>query len=449
MDERLPTQRLEGFCYSIELAGNTTVIVENDNILLDVSRLVWRAWGGKLPTGIDRTCLAYVEHFGCRSQAVVQRGSSTLVLPADDSKRLFDLLLSPGRDFKSKLARLLATGFFFRRRGDLSGYLYLNVGHTGLDKPGHAEWVRRTGVRPFYFVHDLIPLTHPEYCRPAEPEKHLRRMTALLQLGAGIIANSRETLNELAVFAGLQQSLDMPPAIVAPLGVRSDPHRSKASKHIQLPGRPYFVMLGTIEGRKNHLLMLNIWSEMARRLGTGCPQLVVIGQRGWESEQAVDMLDRSEEIRGHVIELSRCDDAQLHAYMANARALLFPSFVEGYGLPLVEALAAGTPVIASNLSVFRELAGEIPDYLSPIDGLGWSQMIEAYALENSPARAAQLGRLAGWRTPTWQDHFGGVDRWLEQFGPAVPSSATPGFAAPDGPAVSLSPALQRVRGASE
>jgi glycosyltransferase involved in cell wall biosynthesis len=387
-------------------------------ILLDVSRLVWRTWEGKLPTGIDRTCLAYVEHFRKRSRAVVQRGGSTLVLPPDASMRLFDLLLSPAGDIKIKLAKLLALGFFFRRRGDLLSHVYLNVGHTGLDKPGHADWIRRTGVLPFYFIHDLIPLTHPEYCRPGEPEKHLRRMTALLQLGTGVIANSRETLNELAVFAGLQKGLDMPPGVVAPLGVGRDVLREMSTPRLSLPGRPYFVMLGTIEGRKNHLLILNIWAEMVRRLGSGCPQLVVIGQRGWESEQAVDMLDRSEEIRGHVIELSRCGDAQLGAYMANAQALLFPSFVEGYGLPLVEALAANTPVIASNLSVFRELAGDIPDYLSPIDGLGWSRTIEDYSNNESAARAAQLDRMAGWSPPRWEDHFGLVDRWLGQFNPA-------------------------------
>lgn len=384
-------------------------------LLLDVSRLVWRAWTGRLPTGIDRTCLAYVKHFRGDAQAVVQQGSSTVVLPVDTSRSLFDALLSPTGDIKLKLTKLLTTGFLFRRRGDLSGLVYLNVGHTGLDKPGHAEWIQRTGVLPFYFVHDLIPLTHPEYCRPGEAEKHLRRMTALLNLGTGVIANSRETLNELAVFAGLQQGLRMPPGLVAPLGVNNGAREAEWEGRITLPGRPYFVMLGTIEGRKNHLLILNIWAELARRQGAACPQLVVIGQRGWESEQACDMLDRCEALRGHVIELSRCNDAQLAAYMSNARALLFPSFVEGYGLPLVEALAAATPVIASNLSVFRELAGDVPDYLSPVDGLGWSRTIETYAQDDDPARAAQLMRMADWQAPSWESHFALVDRWLSQF----------------------------------
>ncbi|MBO9581400.1 MAG: glycosyltransferase family 4 protein [Sphingobium sp.] len=387
-------------------------------ILLDVSRLVWRVWAGKLPTGIDRTCLAYVAHFCGRSQAVVQRGGSTLVLPVGASVRLFDILLAASDDIKLKLTRLLACSFLLRRRSDLSGQIYLNVGHTGLDRPGHGEWIQRTGVLPFYFVHDLIPLTHPEYCRPGEPERHLRRMTSLLRLGSGVIANSRETLDELTAFAGLQP-LHMPPGIVAPLGVGGEKREEGKGGRFVLPSQPYFVMLGTIEGRKNHLLVLNIWAQMARRLGSACPLLIVIGQRGWESEQACDMLDRSEAIRGHVVELSRCSDLELAAYMANAQALLFPSFVEGYGLPLVEALAVGTPVIASNLSVFHELAGDIPDYLSPIDGLGWSKAIENYASNGSSMRIAQLARMNNWRPPSWADHFALVDRWLAQFSPEL------------------------------
>ena len=318
---------------------------------------------------------------------------------------------------------------FSRADAPLMGGVYFNVGHTGLDRPGHAAWVRHTGVRPIYFVHDLIPLTHPEYCRPGEPEKHLKRMKALVSLGSGIVANSHDTLVHLERFAARESGKAVAPSLVAPLGVarvkQTLPTGTFAEVESRLPLRPYFVMLGTIEGRKNHLLILNIWAEMARRLGASCPQLVIIGQRGWECEQAVDMLERCAAIRGHVVELPRCDDAQLKAYMAGARALLFPSFVEGYGLPLVEALSLGTPVIASDLTVFRELAGEIPDYLSPLDGLGWAQLIEDYARPESATRAAQIGRMAGWATPTWRAHFARVDAWLAELGFTLPSGPTP------------------------
>jgi glycosyltransferase involved in cell wall biosynthesis len=337
----------------------------------------------------------------------------TRVLSSQASEKLYDIVLAQGaEDARSRLMALILPGLMGGRQNSLAGRLYLNVGHTGLDKPGHSDWLARLGVRPVYFVHDLIPITHPEYCRAGEPEKHVCRVVALLRNGAGLIGNSRDTLNELAAFARLQQALHMPPAVVAPLGVAPPPSMGDARG--SLPARPYFVMLGTIEGRKNHLLVLTLWAELARRLGSACPQLVVIGQRGWECEQAVDMLERCEAIRGHVIELSRCDDATLGAYMRGARALLFPSFVEGYGLPLVEALAVGTPVIASDLGVFRELAGNIPDYFSPIDGLGWTSAIEDYARPDSALRAAQIARLAGWSPPTWEAHFAKVDAWLAQ-----------------------------------
>lgn len=396
--------------------GKGELVGPSDPLLLDVSRLVWRAWAGLLPTGIDRTCLAYVEHYMDRAQAVVQRGGMTKVLPRGTSRQLFEILLRQGqKDVRARLLGLIPSLLdAMWRRQRIEGWLYLNVGHTGLDREGHSNWVAKSSVRPVYFVHDLIPLTHPEYCRPKEPEKHLRRMRALLAQGVGIIANSRDTLNELAGFAGLQASLTMPPGLVAPLGAEM-PRLGESGVSQLLPNRPYFVMLGTIEGRKNHLLMLNIWAEMARLLGADCPMLVIIGQRGWESEQAVDMLERNEAIRGHVVELARCSDQQLLSYMRQARALLFPSFVEGYGLPLVEALTCGTPVIASDLPVFHELAGSVPDYLNPIDGLGWAKAVQDYTQTESPRREAQLSRISNWVSPTWQSHFARVDQWLRQF----------------------------------
>ncbi|MBB6123824.1 glycosyltransferase family 4 protein [Sphingobium subterraneum] len=386
-------------------------------LLLDVSRLIWRGWSGRLPTGIDRTCLAYAAHYRDRALAVVQRGGATVVLDRAASSALFYILLTDGPLQRARLLRLLPRALLSRvpaRR--LHGALYLNVGHTGLNTAGHTRWIGTTGVKPVYFVHDLIPLSHPEYCRPGEPEKHNQRMRTLLSLGTGVIGNSAETISVLTGHAQSQR-LPIPATVVAPLGVPPVVPGAFASlpESIGTPplSRPYFVMLGTIEGRKNHVLILNIWRELAERHGMAAPQLVIIGQRGWESEQAVDMLDRCEPLRHHVIELGRCNDALLARYMRHARALLFPSFVEGYGLPLVEALALGTPVIASRLSVFQELVKDIPDYLSPIDGLGWMERIKAYAEPGSSARAGQIARMEGYAAPGWNQHFVNVDGWLE------------------------------------
>jgi glycosyltransferase involved in cell wall biosynthesis len=182
-------------------------------------------------------------------------------------------------------------------------------------------------------VHDLIPLTHPEYCRPGESERHASRMHAVLRSAAGILAISQGTMDQLREHAE-RQGLPMPPATVALLAPASLQAGADTLRPI---AAPYFVMLGTIEPRKNHLMLLQVWRHLAERLGEAAPHLVLIGQRGWECENVVDLLERCPGLRGLVHELPQCGDAQLARYLAHARALLFPSFAEGYGMPLAEA----------------------------------------------------------------------------------------------------------------
>ena len=92
--------------------------------------------------------------------------------------------------------------------------------------------------------------------------------------------------------------------------------------------------------------------------------------------------------------------------------MLFPSFAEGYGIPLVEALAAGVPVIASDLPVFREIGQGVPELVAPDDDCAWEATIADYARADSLRRRAQLARLIDFDAPDWSDHFATLDRFL-------------------------------------
>jgi glycosyltransferase involved in cell wall biosynthesis len=111
--------------------------------------------------------------------------------------------------------------------------------------------------------------------------------------------------------------------------------------------------------------------------------------------------------------------------------LLFPSFAEGYGLPLAEALALGVPVIASDLPALREVGGVVPDYLDPLDGAAWRNAVADYVRPDSLARRAQLARLAGWTPPSWSAHFAILDEVLDGLPHPLASArpAAPGRAA--------------------
>jgi glycosyltransferase involved in cell wall biosynthesis len=381
-----------------------------NSLLIDISRLIGRAAKGRLPTGVDRVCLAYVARYGHRSQAVVQWGGWRRIFPHGESQELFSLVLQPGGRFVRDLALVIARACMPPWPSqDAGGRLYFNLGHSGLTQGGLQPWLERTRQRPVYLVHDLIPLTHPEYCRAGEGALHRARMEMLLRSGAGVVTNSQTTLQELQAFAR-QLSLPCPPAVAAPLG----PAALQFVPGLPAPlPKPYFVVLGTIEPRKNHLLLLHVWRQLVTELGEQAPHLVVIGQRGWECENVVDLLERCGALHGFVHELSGCSDAELAQYLGHARALLFPSFAEGYGMPLVEAFAVGTPVIASALPAFREIAADVPEYLDPLDGPAWARAVRDYAEPANARRHAQLQRLGQFQPPTWDGHFGRVEMLLE------------------------------------
>jgi glycosyltransferase involved in cell wall biosynthesis len=201
----------------------------------------------------------------------------------------------------------------------------------------------------------------------------------------------------------------MPPAYTAWIsGYRSD----EKVEPIALE-RPHFVTVGTIEGRKNHLLLLRIWHRLVADLGRGAPLLVIVGQRGWKSEAATAMLDEIHQFDGAVRELGRCGDAELRGLLSGARALLMPSFAEGFGLPIIEALEAGTPVIASDLPVYREVVGGIPTYLDPDDSTAWESTIRAFA-GDVPERERQTKLIRDYTAPHWAGHFAAVEEAVDR-----------------------------------
>lgn len=376
---------------------------------IDVTRLIGRGLKGRLPTGVDRVGLAYIGQFGPHAAAALRLGSRMLALTPAASQRLFAALIATPSAPLALLRALLAALPGLRAAGSMRGAVFLNTGHSGLEREGYGAVLRRLQVKPVFVLHDLIPITHPEYCRGGESVRHVRRIESMLSCGAGLIANSQATLDELRRYAGDRKTA-LTRTVAAPLAPAMLP---APASQAPLPG-PYFVVLGTIEGRKNLVMLLQVWRSLREQMGEQAPKLVVIGQRGWECENVLDLLERCEAVRKSVIELGRCSDQELATWLGHSRALLFPSFAEGYGLPLMEALAAGVPVIASDLPVFREIARGVPDYLDPLDGLGWLQIVRDYAGADSARRTAQCERLAGFRAPTWDQHFETVTALLQE-----------------------------------
>lgn len=383
-------------------------------LVLDLSRLLWRARFAT-PSGIDRVERAYAGYFLTRTDRkvrfVARMGpmgareipAGSLIAFLDALDRMWAGSAVSGE--RAMIAKLVAASRRFRSTAPRFAII-----------PSHQNWHRRSWLeelrgkagRLALFLHDTIPADYPEYARTGGAERHQERLTNGLAVADGFIVNSAATLNSLHRYSAPGQP--PPQAVIAPIGLDPLPPPGPAA----LPDRPYFVCLGTIEPRKNHLLLLHLWRQLGNSGPDCAPALLVIGRRGWENENIIDLLDRSRGLKGLVHELNAVGDEQLSAYVRGARAVLMPSFAEGFGMPLSEALAAGTPVIAADLPVFRETAGEVPLYIDPLDGIGWKQAILAYSQPDSPLRRGQCERIKSWKPPLWQDHFASVHEFMNR-----------------------------------
>ena len=362
-------------------------------------------------TGVDKVNLAYIRYLGETSCAVIRYPKYWLFLPYNVSQVFFKSLLI------GKLKRLSTIAWikkfnalrYSKPMPDEQNFL-LHTSHGGLEKPEFLTFMAKYQLKGIYFLHDLIPIDYPEYCRDGEKQKHQVRLQTMSQ-GELVICNSRYTLARWQDYCD-KHSLTFPKSIFAHLAPDDiwQHKTAEISEVVKLivPTTPYFVVLGTIEGRKNHLLLLNIWRQLWRERNQDCPKLVIIGKRGWECEQVLDILDRSDELNSVVVEMNNCSDKDLNYFMHHCQALLFPSFEEGYGLPLIEAFRSGVRVIASQIPAFEEInIDNVATLISPIDSEQWKQTILEQCYINNEQKLSYQQKIANIqpKLPTWQQHF--------------------------------------------
>lgn len=379
-------------------------------ILLDMTRAVGRRWRGATPSGIDRVCDAYAAHFAERALAVIQLRGHAAVLDEAGSRQLFDGLETGRGNFRALVTRLLALQPRSRMPvSESAGALYLNVGHSDFDLSSHWNWVRRRRrVRSVYLLHDLIPITHPALTTPHKSARHLGRVSGAIDHAAGVVMTTQAAARDLTQWAEAQ-GRRLPPVRIAPIAGGPLPQPLR----VEPQAMPPFVSVGTIERRKNHGLLLRCWSMLIDRLGDDTPPLVLAGSAAKGQSLIETEFRRDPRLRHHVTLIDGLDDGALARLIAGARAMLLPTLAEGYGLPVVEALAMGVPVIASDLPALREVGQGVPALLDPTDPAAWAEAVIAM-LDDGPEHRRQQSAMPQFRAPSWHEHFAIVEPWLAQ-----------------------------------
>ena len=335
---------------------------------LDVLARVERAWNLGENESTDRVFQSLKLWLEAPFSAGAKR-AARFVLPDKARSFLREADFFPARDLiraKTRLQRWL--------NGVECDTVYFHCSHTQLDRARSFNWLAKRQIASVFFIHDAIPIEYPEFCSPGADERHVKRLMTVSKFASLIIVNSEQSRR--AVRRALNDRGAGEPRIeVVPLGIEKAFCDEPEKTAIRCT-TPYFLCVGTIEPRKNLLFLLEVWRRLVEGMGENAPRLVVAGRRGWENENIVDVLERSRTLAPFVAEASDLTDAGLAALMANAAALVAPSFAEGFGLPIVETLATGTPVIASDIPAHREVGGAFALYADPIDGRAWISAIE-------------------------------------------------------------------------
>ena len=232
-------------------------------------------------------------------------------------------------------------------------------------------------------VHDLSHLRHPEF-HPVGRVRFLKKyLSTALQRADLVITDSVFTQNEIAAF--FPEAANKVTAIH--LGVEEGIHEVDEGPAQQvlsqwgLGFKAYILSVATLEPRKNLVGLVRAYSRLPSHLKSVLP-LVLVGSGGWNQRELLRLIESVNRGPGRVILTGRVPRQDLASLLTGARLFVYPSFYEGFGLPIAEARACGTPLLTSGFGAMAEVAGDQAFLADPFD---LSEGLEQ-ALETMPAR---------------------------------------------------------------
>lgn len=262
-------------------------------------------------------------------------------------------------------------------------------GVTGFELPGRGPWTLVTTV------HDLVPLRFPALV----PARHRWAVRGLLggalRRAHRVIAVSEATRSEILARYRLrpERVVVVPEAAAAHFVPPSEPVLAAVRARYGLT-RPYVLFVGYLEPKKNVVALLDAVAALRRRGAWGETELVIVGATGWGPAPAAHA--RALGLEGAVRFVGAAPDADLPALYGGALAFVFPSLWEGFGLPVLEAMASGAPVVASNRGALPEVTGGAALLVdpAPLPLAGALERLLADPALRERLRAAGLARAA-------------------------------------------------------
>ncbi|MTI44445.1 glycosyltransferase involved in cell wall biosynthesis [Roseibium hamelinense] len=274
------------------------------------------------------------------------------------------------------------------------------------DAHGIYAGLKQRGVHIGVYIYDIIPITHPEFCAPALVANFTRCLFHFLTLadfiftisdysGEELVRVFQDRVPQLAPVSTARLAHEMPAA----------PDRKHASDAVNaLLDTPYVLFVSTLEARKNHMYLFRAWQRlMKKHPAEDLPDLVFVGRPGWRIDDTLEAFEDTGFLSGKLRIMNGISDSDLALLYSHARFTVFPSHAEGWGLPIGESLAFGTPCVASNSTSMPEVAGDFVDYIDPDNIAAGTDLFETLIFEEG-ALAERRDRIAKeFKAVLWRD----------------------------------------------
>ncbi len=331
----------------------------------------------------------------------------------DDVDRIFALLKESFTDFRFRLENLKLIAKKRLRRLQIPRYAQTpDARAEDCLFIGGAFWLNRdvialgakaaaNGANLVILLHDLIPLTAPSFTG----HDFTAEYEAALRLPAHFVVTSEHNRSDLlrqrrrlGVAASRTCATVTPLADEFPGSTRGERPGPAPRRLEMLAGDNFALSVGTIEIRKNHHALIGVWRELARERGDAMPRLVIAGRRGWKAEATLAELDALAP-GASVVFIEAPSDAELRWLYASCLFTVFPSFFEGWGLPVGESFWFGKPCAASNAPSIAPVARDLCAVFSPHQSDDMKRAIEPLldpAIRDASRRRIEATPLRSW-----------------------------------------------------
>lgn len=352
-------------------------------------------------------CLAYLEsHPKLRAVPFLSPGLAGLGRSLDDRLTAANAAVEGAA---LKLHRRVERRLLARAYGAVEGRSRLLdprwlEGADVFHSPHHPVPKGVRGVRRFLTCYDLIPLLLPQFCTPTQT-RFAEGLLRSIEPEDWVVCISQATKDDLCEHHPIDPArvfvthLAAAPEIFYPCADAERVARVRARYGI--PEGRYLLSLSTLEPRKNMEQVVRSFARLVQQERIGDLSLLLVGARGWLEEKLLETVSGYESLKGRIVVTGYVEDEDLAPLYSGALCFVFPTFYEGFGLPALEAMQCGAPVVTSNTSSLPEVVGDAGIMLDPSDGDGLCEAVlrlygDASLREAMSKRSLERAGLFSW-----------------------------------------------------